>query len=70
MNTDYYSGSGWSLTVQQEAAYNIEGITSCCDCLDPIPAERLAAKPDAARCIECQLQYEKEQKQKLNLKII
>ncbi|MEX0732858.1 MAG: TraR/DksA C4-type zinc finger protein [Aquisalimonadaceae bacterium] len=27
---------------------------NCIDCGDPIPAGRLAAKPDAARCTECQ----------------
>ena len=42
----------------------------CCECRDPIPEARLKAKPDAARCIDCQLQFEFEQKQKLNLRII
>lgn len=26
----------------------------CVDCGDPIPPARLAARPDAARCVECQ----------------
>ncbi len=34
------------------------GIVCCIDCEVPIPTERLDAKPNAARCIECQSLYE------------
>lgn len=30
----------------------------CEDCHRPIPAERLTARPEATRCIECQRHYE------------
>ncbi len=34
------------------------GIGDCVDCNDPIPAARLAANPNARRCIACQEDYE------------
>lgn len=43
------------------AAFMIEGMPHCCDCLGEIEAQRLAANPEAARCIECQTYYEQEQ---------
>ncbi|MDY6979204.1 MAG: TraR/DksA family transcriptional regulator [Pseudomonadota bacterium] len=43
------------------AAFVIEGVPHCCDCLGEIEARRLAACPNAARCIECQTYYEQEQ---------
>lgn len=34
--------------------------TVCCvDCLDPIPPERMAIKPNAVRCVECKDQWER-----------
>lgn len=32
--------------------------TTCIDCESIIPAARLAAQPDATRCIECQRNFE------------
>lgn len=34
------------------------GYGICEDCHRPIPAERLTARPEATRCIECQRRYE------------
>ncbi|MBS0374816.1 MAG: TraR/DksA family transcriptional regulator [Proteobacteria bacterium] len=31
----------------------------CVECHEAIPAERLAAQPDAARCVRCQRQHER-----------
>ena len=38
----------------------IGGTVLCIDCDEPVQPERLKAKPNAARCIFCQGQYEKE----------
>ncbi|NKF51377.1 TraR/DksA family transcriptional regulator [Shewanella sp. WXL01] len=35
---------------------------TCIDCYAPIGTERLVLVPNAKRCIECQLDYEHEQK--------
>lgn len=40
----------------------IAGNVLCIDCDDAISKERLAAKPDAARCIECQSIKDKKEK--------
>jgi phage/conjugal plasmid C-4 type zinc finger TraR family protein len=34
----------------------------CQDCDSPIPAARLLANPRAVRCIDCQIEYEREQR--------
>jgi DnaK suppressor protein len=34
------------------------GFGDCVDCNEPIPAARLAANPNARRCIACQEDYE------------
>jgi len=31
----------------------IDDIRYCLDCEDPIPEERIEAKPDVTRCVEC-----------------
>lgn len=31
----------------------------CVDCHDPIPAQRLAIKPNAVRCVECKELWER-----------
>lgn len=31
---------------------------SCCDCSEAIPPRRLAAHPEASRCIECARRFE------------
>lgn len=38
------------------------GATWCIDCGVRIPPERLAAKPHAARCVDCQQLHEEEQR--------
>ncbi|WP_027853375.1 TraR/DksA C4-type zinc finger protein [Marinobacterium litorale] len=40
----------------------VAGCVLCIDCDEPVQAARLAAKPNAARCIYCQGEYEKEQR--------
>lgn len=44
----------------REAAGSPDG--DCQDCGEPIPAPRLAAWPNASRCIDCQADHEKQQK--------
>lgn len=36
----------------------LDGVVVCIDCGINIPLDRLAAKPDAARCINCQSRKE------------
>ena len=48
--------------IEKDPSLVINGVRCCVDCGEPIPAERLAARPDAVRCIECK--QAKEQKQK------
>ncbi|QEW05641.1 TraR/DksA C4-type zinc finger protein [Nitrincola iocasae] len=36
-----------------------DGVVYCIDCGDQISQERLAAKPNAARCIHCQTTWER-----------
>ena len=38
----------------------VAGVVLCIDCDAEVQPERLAAKPNAARCIYCQQDYEKE----------
>ena len=35
-----------------------QGQVLCIDCSDPVSIKRLAAKPNAARCIDCQSLHE------------
>lgn len=48
--------------IERESPLIINGVRCCVDCRDPIPAKRLAARPDSVRCIECK--QIKEQKQR------
>jgi len=41
-----------------------DGRVLCIDCEEPIPAPRLASKPNAARCIDCQRLHEKQEQQR------
>ncbi len=43
---------------QLELPLNIDNIRCCLDCEAPIPVERLNAKPDAVRCVDCQARKE------------
>jgi DnaK suppressor protein len=59
-----------ALTHQQEQAAQdndtnpliIDGVRVCVDCREPIPEERLKARPEAERCIDCKTTKEKEKK--------
>lgn len=48
-----------SLAAQQQAAQETEtpivrdGVNYCIDCLDVIPKERIKARPESVRCIDC-----------------
>ena len=56
------SGKGHSRAAEAiEALRRIEDGTYgiCADCGKKIPAARLQAKPEAARCIACQTEYER-----------
>jgi len=48
--------------MESEPPLIIDGRRCCIDCEEPIPEERLAARPDSVRCIECK--QIKEQKQR------
>lgn len=37
----------------------INGVACCAECGEPIPAARLAACPDAGRCVACQVAHER-----------
>lgn len=47
-----------------EAAFEIEGVRVCLDCFDPIAAPRLAANPTAVRCVECQNDHDRMNRQR------
>jgi DnaK suppressor protein len=38
----------------------VDGVHYCLDCGDEIPAARIAAKPNALRCIDCQAKKERK----------
>jgi RNA polymerase-binding transcription factor DksA len=40
-----------------------EMVVICRECLDPIQEERLRAYSKAVRCIDCQIEHEREQQQ-------
>jgi len=42
----------------------IEGVTCCCDCVEPLSQSRLVANPKAARCVPCQQSVEMDAKHK------
>lgn len=44
---------------QTERPLVIEGVPHCRDCVEPLSRERIAAHPNAARCVECQTFHEK-----------
>jgi phage/conjugal plasmid C-4 type zinc finger TraR family protein len=39
--------------IEREPPLMINGVRCCVDCQEPIPAERLAARPDSVRCLVC-----------------
>jgi len=53
--------SGNQLQIERALQRMTEGGYGLCeDCHGPIPRERLTARPEATRCIECQRRYELE----------
>ncbi|TVO70886.1 TraR/DksA family transcriptional regulator [Sedimenticola selenatireducens] len=48
--------------VETEAPLIINGERCCVDCREQIPMERLAARPNSVRCIECKEIREQKQK--------
>lgn len=49
-----------ALQNREPAQHVSHGEVLCIDCDDEIPAERLLAKPHAARCIDCQEYFERK----------
>jgi DnaK suppressor protein len=47
---------------EAQAVDDEKGVVICRDCDAPIPPERLAAQPHAVRCIDCQREYDREQR--------
>ncbi|MBI3771427.1 MAG: TraR/DksA C4-type zinc finger protein [Gammaproteobacteria bacterium] len=47
-------------TKTTEKPLMIDGLPCCRDCGNTIPINRLEAKPDAARCTECQCVHDKK----------
>ena len=47
-----------------ESPLYLDGVRCCLDCEEPIPEERLEARPDAVRCVECQTMNEAHEKAK------
>ena len=39
---------------EREMPFEIDGVRVCLDCYELISTARLAAKPEAVRCVECQ----------------
>jgi DnaK suppressor protein len=52
---------------EQQVTDPERGLVVCLDCEAPIPLERLAANPRAVRCIDCQLEYDREQQNEARL---
>jgi len=46
---------------ETEAPLVIDGQRCCRDCGQPIPAPRLAARPQAIRCIDCKTRKEQQE---------
>ena len=42
-----------------EAPLYLDGRRCCLDCEEPIPAARLAARPEAVRCVTCQEDHDR-----------
>ena len=45
------------------------GSTNCQRCGDPIPAKRLAAVPDATKCVPCQRRYDLSPAEQLGTRV-
>lgn len=41
-----------------------DGYRICADCFDRLTAKRLRAKPEAARCVDCQDLYEQKRRRR------
>lgn len=49
--------------LERETPLYIEGERCCLDCYDPIPEERIEARPESVRCISCKEQQEHRERQ-------
>lgn len=47
---------------ETEAPRVIDGVRHCLDCGEPIDKERLAARPESVRCIDCKERKEKKER--------
>lgn len=48
-----------ALRVDEGEIVEIDGVRYCCDCDAVIPQARIAARPDAGRCVDCQKRRER-----------
>lgn len=46
---------------ETEQPLMISGLRCCIDCFSPIPKERLDARPESVRCIECKQDKERRE---------
>ncbi len=49
--------------LERETPLYIEGVRCFLDCYDPIPEERIAARPESVRCISCKTDQELRERQ-------
>lgn len=49
-----------ALRVDEGQIVEIDGVRYCCDCDAVIPPARIAARPDAGRCVDCQERQERD----------
>lgn len=47
---------------EREPPLEVDGVRVCLDCGEPIPPERLAARPQSVRCVECKERKEKKER--------
>lgn len=45
---------------ESDPPLEIDGVRHCVDCGEPIPPARLAARPEAVRCIACKERKERQ----------
>lgn len=48
-----------ALAARPETPLYLNGRRCCLDCEEPLPAARLAARPEAVRCVGCQEDHDR-----------
>jgi len=49
--------------LETENPLYIAGVRFCLDCYEPIPDERIAARPESVRCVSCKEELEHRERQ-------